>query len=510
MDAHTGTATAPRQRATPLAGPLDLASRHALLLIVAAGAIIRFATLGSQGFWIDEHLEINTLRQPASELLPTVMSSETNPPLYDMVAKAWQAVFGLGEVGLRSLSALAGTATIPVVYAAGLALGSRRAGLFAAALTATSPFMIWYSQEARPYALFALLAALAFLCFVQALQGRRVRWLWAWAIASILACSTHYFGILLTGIEAAWLLWALRDSRPDVALSIGAICAASVPLVLLGMAQEHLTGWIGGFEAGDRLVEVPQHLIVGLSSPWEILPPVAVAVVLAVVLYVIATSTPESLRIAVVPAGVALAVGAVTVIALIAGSDYLTSRNLIGSWTPFVLALGAVLAAPAARVLGAATISVLCVVGVALAIWTAATPAAARPDWEPVATALGPAEVPRAITYSSPFVVPLIHDLPNAYEPAPGGTATVQEIALIEPRAVPDYSVGPCSSLGVCSADSPVPSPGEFGLSIPPGFELVDEGQTSLFTYRRYRRSRPYELPPAPTFGNRVIVQPQS
>jgi uncharacterized membrane protein len=489
-----------------LAGVCEFVSRHALLLIIAVGGAIRFATLGSQGFWLDEHIQINTLSPPASELLATIMNSETQPPFYLVIGKLWQAVFGLGEVGLRSLSALAGTATIPLVYAAGRELGSRRAGLYAAALTATSPFMIWYSQEARPYALFAFLATLAFLFFVQALQGRGVRWLWGWAIVSILVLSTHYFGFLITGIEAVWLLWRLRGARVDVVLSIGAIGAASVPLVLLGLAQQHYTVWIEFLETGDRLAQVPQNLLVGLATPIDVLPPLVVGFVVAVALYAVVKSEPGSLRVAAVPAGVGLIGVAVTVIASIAGSDYLVTRNLIGFWAPLAITLGALLAAPSAKRVGAAAVAVMCVMGLSLAIWQASTPSAGRPDWEPLAAALGPAEAPRAIEYPSPFAVPLIHDLPNAYELVQGEAPTVEEIDVIEFRPVENHSIGPCWWQGVCGGDQVVGTPGGLFLPIPRDYELVDESQTELFTYSRYRGPA-LELPPAGTFENRVIVQ---
>ena len=56
---------------------------------------------------------------------------------------------GTGEFGLRSLSALAGVATVPVAYLIGVELRGRRAGLMAAALVAVNPMLLWYSQEAR-------------------------------------------------------------------------------------------------------------------------------------------------------------------------------------------------------------------------------------------------------------------------------------------------------------------------------------------------------------------------
>jgi mannosyltransferase len=506
MAADTQTATAARVQAPSLAGVAELVSRHAVLLIVLGGAVIRFATLDSQGFWIDEHVQIRTVSQPGSELLPTILNAETQPPLYLVIAKAWQAVFGLGEVGIRSLSAVAGIATIPVVYAAGRLLGSPRAGLIAAALTAASPFMIWYSQEARPYALFGLFSALSFLFFLQALNGRGVRPIWAWAIASLLAFSTHYFGILLTGVEAVWLLWSLRRRRIDVVLAIAAIAAASIPLVLLGTAQQHFTAWIDFLPAGDRLAQVPQNLLVGLATPWEVLPAIVVGLVFLAVLYVIVTAKPESLRPAIVPLGVAAAGGAITVVALIAGSDYLVTRNLIGFWAPLVLALSVVLAAPETRRIGTAVAAVLCVTGAGLAIWQAATPEASRPDWKPLADALGPAEVPRAIEYASPFAAPMIHDLPNSFEPVAGDTATVEEIDIVEFRQTENHSIGPCWWQGVCGGEQVVGEPGGLFFPVPRDYEVVEEGQTDLFTYRRYR-GPPVELPAAGAYGNHVIVQ---
>ena len=62
--------------------------------------------------------------------------------------------------GFGRCSALLGTATIPVVWALGPAPGGKRAGLVAAALLAFNPMFIWFSQEARTYALLALLGAL--------------------------------------------------------------------------------------------------------------------------------------------------------------------------------------------------------------------------------------------------------------------------------------------------------------------------------------------------------------
>ena len=54
--------------------------------------------------------------------------SESAPPLYYALAWVWTQVTGTGEWGLRSFSALAGVATVPVVFLLGAELRGRRTG----------------------------------------------------------------------------------------------------------------------------------------------------------------------------------------------------------------------------------------------------------------------------------------------------------------------------------------------------------------------------------------------
>src|SRR5205823_9773901 len=123
-----------------------------------------------QSYWVDEATTVRELHLSFGGMLHAVATNESTPPLYYGLAWVWAKVLGTGEVGLRSLSALSGVAVIPVVYLAGRELGSRRAGVYAALLAALSPFLIWYSQEARAYMLLTLVCALSFLFFARALR----------------------------------------------------------------------------------------------------------------------------------------------------------------------------------------------------------------------------------------------------------------------------------------------------------------------------------------------------
>src|ERR1700722_14450348 len=125
--------------------PAETRDRRALIglaALTALAAVLRFYRLGHQGFWFDEANTALLVHFSPGTMLGLVPQTESPPPLYYCVAWVWAPVFGYGETGLRSLSAVAGVLTVPVAYGAARKLISVRAGLIAAALTACSPLMV--------------------------------------------------------------------------------------------------------------------------------------------------------------------------------------------------------------------------------------------------------------------------------------------------------------------------------------------------------------------------------
>ena len=143
-----------------------------------------------------------------------------------MLAWAWSRPFGIGEVGLRSLSALIGTLTVPVAYVVGAQLVSRRSGLAAAALVAVSPLLVYYSQEARPYALAILLGGLSVGLFARALEAAspspRPRSLAAALLALCALAALLRFPTL--DLQSFWFdeaVTVVDDLRPSLAATLG-------------------------------------------------------------------------------------------------------------------------------------------------------------------------------------------------------------------------------------------------------------------------------------------------
>ena len=96
-----------------------------------------------------------------------------------------------------------GVATIPLVYLLGVRTVGSPAALVAAALTALSPFMIYYSAEARGYALMMALVALSTLAMLLAVDTRRTALVGpVRASARCAAVYTHYTCVFVLGRPA--------------------------------------------------------------------------------------------------------------------------------------------------------------------------------------------------------------------------------------------------------------------------------------------------------------------
>ena len=212
--------------------------------VLVAAAALRFSTLSLQSYYTDEATTVWLLQQSPVDMVHGIARTQSSPPLYFGVARVWSGLFGTSEVGLRSLSALLGTATVLVAYLAGARLLSRRAGLVVAALTAVSPFMVWYSQEARNYALFTFLATLSIYLYACLRGNTSPALVVAWAAVCEAAIWTHHFAVYLVATEALLLLLFVPRARRAIAAASVAITLAAVPVAALAIHQAGALDWL--------------------------------------------------------------------------------------------------------------------------------------------------------------------------------------------------------------------------------------------------------------------------
>ena len=379
---------------------MGLARRPAAAIVglTLLAALLRFATLAVKGFWGDEISTVLLVHQPFGQMLAGIARLESTPPLYYAVAWLWTKVFGTSEAGLRSLSALAGTATVPIVYLAARELLTRRAALIAAALIAVNPLLIWYSQEGRAYALLVLLTAAGLLWFARALRSGDDRALAYWAVASSLAFATHYFAAFLIVPEAAILLRA-RGARRRVVAALagaGAAGAASLPLAAHQAGFAH-AAWIGHSSLLGRIGQVPGQFAFGFEVQSPVLLGVAGALFLAGGAWLLVRRAGGPDR----RGGARFAVVALVAIGLpialsLAGFDYFNARNSIAVVVPMTIAVAAGYAVwrGSSRAVALGGVTAASLLAVAL---TVSQPKFHSEDWRDAAQDLGPTPWPRAV-----------------------------------------------------------------------------------------------------------------
>jgi 4-amino-4-deoxy-L-arabinose transferase-like glycosyltransferase len=359
--------------------------------LTALAAVLRFYGLDHQGFWFDEANTALLVHFSPGKMLGLIPQSESTPPLYYCVAWVWSRLFGDGEAGLRSLSALAGVLVVPVTYATGTKLMSQRAGMIAAALVACNPFLIWYSQEARSYELLVLLTSLALLAFVYARAAPYGWILAAWVVASALSLATHYYAVLAIVPQALWLLFEHRRSRSvQIAFALVAICGlALIPLAISQNATGHAT-WIAHSSLRLRLAQIIPQFLIGTGAPArKPLKWIAFVLVLGALALLVLRANREERRPALIAGGLALGGFVVNLLLIAGGVDDLITRNIIAILVPAILLVASGMAVRRARVLGAVLAVALCTIGVAAAVGVAAERNLQRPDWRAVAFVLG-------------------------------------------------------------------------------------------------------------------------
>ena len=177
--------------------------------ILAAAIALRLYHLGQQSLWVDELAEGTTAQAPLSQFFDDVRMDTGAAPFDYLGVKLFSSLFGHGTVGTRSWAFALGCAGILVIYLLGSRLiRDRLVGLIAAAMLAFSAFDIYYSQEARFYALALAAGMLHLYVFLRALDSGAARDWVLYAGVTVAALYSHYFLAILLPIEGLYLAGA--------------------------------------------------------------------------------------------------------------------------------------------------------------------------------------------------------------------------------------------------------------------------------------------------------------
>ena len=421
-------------------------SAGVVLALTLLAALVRFPTLGVQSYSLDEAVTaVKVLDPDFLETLRNIPASESTPPLYYVLAWLWSRLFGIGEVGLRSLSALFGTATVPASYWLGATLISRRVGTVLAALIAVHPLLVWFSQEARAYALLVLLSALALVYFVKALREPTARNLAVWALISSLGLTTHYFAVFLVAPQAVWLLKSKvpTSARRATAAAIAGVAATGLALTPLALHQaaDNRSAWIAAMDLGERIEGLARDFLVGPGSEQLplVVPAAGALMAMGVLLLWLHGDGPErrGAQLALIVAGAAifLPLGLSFL-----GLDRFVARNVLAAIVPLWLIPAAGFGGRRAGRVGLGLAAVLCALLATIVSVAAREPQLQRDDWRSVASAIRAPLQTSAIVTPPPASPPLRFYLPPGLHKLKGGRRRLTDVVVVTTRESPTFA----------------------------------------------------------------------
>ena len=235
-----------------------------LLSITWLAFALRIYHLSFQSLWRDEVDVLRFATRPWPELLAMFRSPGENGPLFFVALRPWIALAGRTEFSLRFPSAFAGTLAVPVTYILVRRLvGERKTAAIVMLLMAAAPYLTWYSQDAKMYALLTALVPLALWLTVDAIQrGHWWRWCLLYAVTS-LCFYVHLLAVLVVSVQVIWL-WLVPARRRPFQRALIICCYLAVLFVpYVPLAAWQVRAWLAPVsDTGYPFVPLPQMLLV--------------------------------------------------------------------------------------------------------------------------------------------------------------------------------------------------------------------------------------------------------
>ena len=270
--------------------------RGALLLLTLIAFGWRVQGLDRQSLWRDEVDAVYFALRELPETLAMFVQAGQNGALYFLALRPWLSWLGSSEFALRYPSVLFGTLTVPVLWLVACRLvptGDPQrerseepalwrfqpgdAPLLTALLFALNPYQLWYSQEGKMYALVTLLATLAVLFLIQAIERNRGAQWWALLVTVSVAIYIHLLMILLIPMLVVLFLIAWPQSRSrwrNMLLVLGGLTLPYIPMLIwqweLLLSAEKMTGF-NRTPFTDAIVQIVLNQTRGFMPPGALL-----------------------------------------------------------------------------------------------------------------------------------------------------------------------------------------------------------------------------------------------
>ena len=258
------------------------------VFILLVALVARLYQLDFRALWWDEGLSLLFARLDyVANARMAVTLADTNPPVYRLLLGVWINLVGSSAWAARLFSALPGVMLVAVIFRLTRTLRlPRPVAVIAMSLSAASPMLIYYSQEAKGYSWVALAGTASVLVWLLTLtpapspyRARGAIWL-LWAACLLLAIGSHYISVFLIAVENLWTLiltlrnWRGHEKRWLVhwGWQIGsqvavALCLLPFVVITFGGTSAAMRGETGEFNNLGPSEFITQHILELTQGP---------------------------------------------------------------------------------------------------------------------------------------------------------------------------------------------------------------------------------------------------
>jgi mannosyltransferase len=168
-------------------------SKAAVPIVILSSLLIRLMNIGSADLWRDEAFSVRAANFGFKDMI-TAIGKDTAPPLHTIILHFWIKLFGYSDISVRMPSLIFGFASIIIFYyLLKLVFKDKKLIISALILFAFNPVLVWYSQEARAYAMMLFFSLTSLYLTVQIINQKKINniSLVALSFTTLLGLYTH-------------------------------------------------------------------------------------------------------------------------------------------------------------------------------------------------------------------------------------------------------------------------------------------------------------------------------
>lgn len=183
-----------------------MSSKIILYIVILTSFLVSLYLAATQSIRLDEAQSIWFATKPVDTLLH-IMGQDVNTPLYILILHFWIQILGTKILIVRLLSLIFFMLSIPVLFKFTEESSNIEVAITTVCLYCLSPFIVWYTAEARTYTLLILATTLSHLYFGRLLRTKLSEGKLGFLLSSILGLYTHYFFIFFLFTQTLYFIF---------------------------------------------------------------------------------------------------------------------------------------------------------------------------------------------------------------------------------------------------------------------------------------------------------------